>query len=109
MGTNYYARFNICECCGRLDELHLGKSSAGWAFSFRAHEKPKLHSYKDILQWLQNKKAVIVNEYGKEITLPEFRDVVENRSYKALNFIEENPSYGFLDPEGHPFTEREFS
>lgn len=30
MGTNYYAIKNLCECCNRSDEEHIGKSSAGW-------------------------------------------------------------------------------
>lgn len=26
MGTNYYARYNACDCCGRYDSAHIGKS-----------------------------------------------------------------------------------
>ena len=37
MGTNYYARLNACVSCGRSDELHIGKSSAGWCFGLRVY------------------------------------------------------------------------
>lgn len=33
MGTNYTWRHNICECCGRYDELHICKSF----HTFRGH------------------------------------------------------------------------
>lgn len=34
MGTNYYWRGNACDCCGRYDVIHVGKSSAGWVFGW---------------------------------------------------------------------------
>lgn len=37
MGTNYFWRDQPCGTCGRYDEVHVGKSSAGWSFMFRAH------------------------------------------------------------------------
>lgn len=39
MGTNYYWHEkceNACEHCG-LNPIHVGKSSAGWSFGFRAY------------------------------------------------------------------------
>lgn len=42
MGTNYYIRTtegaDYCEHCGRGEqykEIHIGKSSMGWQFSFK--------------------------------------------------------------------------
>ena len=43
MGTNFYIRYNKCSCCDRYDELHVGKSSYGWSFSFHS-----LDEYVDI-------------------------------------------------------------
>lgn len=37
MGTNFYYRTNICTCCDRYDEAHVGKNSGGWSFAFRAY------------------------------------------------------------------------
>lgn len=37
MGTNYYWREKPCKCCGRFDELHIGKASAGWVFSWHGY------------------------------------------------------------------------
>ncbi len=38
MGTNYYLIYNECKCCNRYDEIHLGKSSGGWKFTFQTIE-----------------------------------------------------------------------
>lgn len=36
MGTNLVWRDRPCDSCGRHDEVHVGKRSAGWSFGFRA-------------------------------------------------------------------------
>lgn len=37
MGTNFYWRDSPCGTCGRYEEIHVGKRSAGWSFGFRAY------------------------------------------------------------------------
>lgn len=37
MGTNFTWRTGDCTACGRFDEHHVGKSSAGWSCLFRAY------------------------------------------------------------------------
>ena len=37
MGTNFYWRFNLCDHCGRYNEAHVGKRSAGWSFGFQGY------------------------------------------------------------------------
>jgi hypothetical protein len=49
MGTNYYWRDAPCNECGRYDEHHVGKSSAGWSFGFRAY--PHLLSSDEHPEW----------------------------------------------------------
>lgn len=36
MGTNYHWRDQPCGHCGHYEEIHVGKSSGGWSFGFRA-------------------------------------------------------------------------
>lgn len=77
MGTNYYWNRNCCEACGRLDRVHIGKSSAGWEFHFRGYKKSDLsnpddpkalvvESFADWRRLLQGQK--IKDEYGDDVT-----------------------------------------
>ena len=73
MGTNYYHRTNICKCCDRYDEKHIGKNSMGWQFSFQGYkddESPNIESFKHWKKVLQEGK--IFDEYDKEISVNEF-------------------------------------
>ena len=86
MGTNYYARYNICEHCGRYAELHIGKSSMGWSFSFRGYrpsdwgdERPVIVTEADWKEWLANNPHQITDEYGEEVTDDEFWRWVESK------------------------------
>lgn len=75
MGTNYYWEPSVpCTTCGRpFERVHIGKASAGWTFSF--HGTEQIRSYSD---WLENlTTGRIVNEYGNEVSLDEFKDTVE--------------------------------
>ena len=84
MGTNYYFRkplANHCEHCGRSDppeELHIGKSSAGWCFSLHVHPEQNICSLADWETiW---PTGTIVNEYGENITPAEMFSVITGRS-----------------------------
>jgi hypothetical protein len=37
MGTNFFWLDSPCDHCGRYETIHVGKSSGGWTFSFRAY------------------------------------------------------------------------
>lgn len=53
MGTNYYHRSNICECCGRFDEQHICKS---------------MTMFNGVVRWLDEKP------YGFVVTVPSWQD-----------------------------------
>lgn len=80
MGTNYYLR-KICEHCGRYDELHIGKSSAGWKFLFQ--KSPLINSIADavFITCFGN----IYDEYGSQITAKEFWDMVLEKQEEKPN------------------------
>jgi len=110
MGTNYYARYNICEFCGRYDELHIGKSSAGWTFIFQAQEDEiTIKSYKEWIEFLLGEEIKIFDEYGDELTIVDFKDIIENKKKEKHNHTKEYPEGHFLDEEGNSFSEGEFS
>lgn len=110
MGTNYYHRTNICDCCGRYEERHIGKHSAGWQFSFQAIDEDQLviQSRKDWYNHLINESGKIFDEYGQELTLEELHAIVES-SRGGIVHARRYPGDGFVDEAGWSFTIGEFS
>lgn len=128
MGTNYYVATNICRCCDRYDEeYHIGKSSMGWAFSFRGYPSDELVSWKQWKEFLKDK--IIMDEYRERVYYDAFVKMIE--TYKAPGYI--NPQTGkknlqrndaikkdkyfyghdpdseWDDEDGYAFSSREFS
>ena len=74
MGTNYYVHTpaceNACDHCAASEQLHLGKSSAGWRFLHQADSdwpREQAHSL-----WLARAQSgEIRDEYGRAVTLDE--------------------------------------
>ena len=127
MGTNYYHRTDICNCCNRYEEKHIGKSSAGWQFSFQGYNKcgdiPQIASFEDWKRELQT-KGVIYNEYGEYILFEDFVKMVEDKQTGKFNDKPNLNHYDYCldnkervfdmsddwkDDEGYSFTSREFS
>ncbi len=120
MGTNYYHRTNICSCCGRYDENHIGKSSGGWTFGFHGEKEwdldlNPLGVVASLSDWkLRLEKGKIFDEYGVEISLEDFLKLVESKKDAKLNHTEycreHHPSEKcWLDDDGNSFAEGEFS
>lgn len=112
MGTNYYAHTKVCNHCDRPEEqIHIGKSSCGWTFSF--HSTDEIRSYIQWLEVLSKKDCRIVDEYGRECTLEDFKKMVEAKrdasSNHAIYCKDEPYDHSFLDSEGNSFSEGEFS
>src|SRR5690349_11552573 len=85
MGTNYYLtrEQNRCECCGRadtLEELHIGKSSGGWAFKLRIHREEGINSLDDWIKRWSQPTVVIHDGYGKSVPPAEMLDTITNRA-----------------------------
>lgn len=76
MGTNYYVGNKACKECGhRPDQIHLGKASAGWQFSFQYNGGKFYKNVPEMKEWLKDKQ--IVNEYGDKISQWEFWEMVD--------------------------------
>jgi len=133
MGTNYYVQKNYCECCKRHDLEHIGKSSFGWAFSFRGYRYAPAAEYADLDSWRKWKEYLkdqqIVDEYGDYIDYADFVNLVETvksptfvndtgRKNKSHNeeMKKDHPRWFYAnendcwdDELGYSFTSREFS
>lgn len=114
MGTNFYTRENECEKCGRYDELHLGKSSGGWQFSFQYNGGRFYKNVPEMKKWLKGK--TIKDEYGREVTQEEFWSMVEEKQkpeYEnhAAMMRKEYPSHRDTEHviDGYSFSDTEFS
>lgn len=119
MGTNYYAHLDACPTCGKGEELHIGKSSAGWRFSFRAHpdRHPPIVSWRDWEQALRT--ATIKDEYDAPVRFSDFLRLVWSKEHQPncqTCHMEKHHPKGYLesdqdyhDADGHPFSPREFS
>lgn len=93
MGTNYYWRIKNCDKCGRYEDVHVGKSSAGWTLR---------------------------DEYGVAVPLPldwlaakEPPDSVqaswEDDQYRLSPYYRPDPSREWRDDEGFRIYAEEFS
>lgn len=122
MGTNYYHHMPLtnptccakcggelcCETCDR-PRLHIGKSSAGWTFSFQAHKEPRIVSFQHWVERLRQ-GGKIVDEYGRIVDLQEFTAMVASKQANPRNLKHDDRfPYSFLDNEGYAFSWSDFS
>ena len=105
MGCNYYL-------CGQ-ERQHIGKLSHGWCFCFRGYEGfPR--SWQDWQKLLRQELArggYIESEDEDLIKYQDFVTLVESHK-EGLNHVTYCKAWGmedgWLDDEGHPFTDKEF-
>lgn len=103
MGTNYYAVKKKPRMVKIYDEIHLGKSSAGWKFVFQEQEQyHNFEEFKDFI--LNNNEWIIKDEYGKEISPKELLKLIEEKQK------ENNPDDFTWNKNvgGYRFTDRDF-
>ena len=89
MGTNYYLKLDICEHCRRESEqLHIGKSSAGWCFSLHVRRPGVMwddvpaESLDDWRTLWSKPNTMIVDEYGDSIDPAEMERIITGRSWQ---------------------------
>ena len=97
MGTNYYIRYNQCDCCGRYNEFHIGKSSLGWEFTF--------HSIRDTMVLISSfdPKNALLNNHDYLI-IESFQDwkqfiekyVIKYKTVKIYDEYKDEKSARFL-------------
>lgn len=107
MGTNYYARENECKHCNRYDDIHLGKSSGGWHFTFQYNHGKYYKDVNEMKKWLKGKK--IYNEYDEKISNKDFWEMVKAKQKNVfISHAVEYPNNSLLI-DGYSFSDCEFS
>jgi hypothetical protein len=76
-------------------EIHIGKSSYGWKFSFSADRHPNFKSWKKELESTTYK---IQDEYGETITLKELLLIIESK--QKGEYLKEF-QWEYLDEDGY--------
>lgn len=61
----------------QLEDIHIGKSSAGWRFLFNHNDWQYYTNINELKEWL--KEYEIVSEYKEVISFEEFWQMVENK------------------------------
>jgi hypothetical protein len=61
-----------------IDEIHIGKQSAGWSFCFNHHDWKYFKDRKSLIQWLDTLE--IISEYGEVKTTEDFIKSVDDRN-----------------------------
>jgi len=79
MGTNYYAVEKTYRY-GRK-EVHLGKSSCGWLFTFSSCDE--FRTFPQFKHWLEENvdtgKYIICDEYGSEVAKQDLLNLIEEK------------------------------
>lgn len=129
MSTNYYLIHNVCSCCKRQDQTHIGKQSGGWEFMFQAFWEDncltaeKIDSKKKwekILKYVvDNGRGFIQDEYGRHVPVVKFlKDIDASRTPKSQNHVDYckihypssvRPDGDFKDSDGWSFSFGDFS
>lgn len=83
MGVNYFCSLGVepCPCCGHQPEteLHIGKSSNGWAFSLHVIPEREINSLGDWKKLWAKPGVVIRDEYDQTLSVERMLDVITNR------------------------------
>lgn len=115
MGTNYYARIDTCDKCGRAAEcVHLGKMSAGWAFLFRMQPE-KYANFEEFWEFILRKNVVVVDEYEQKQDKEELIDKIKQSYLGTQKRHDEkiDPQTGFetnnITTGGYDFCTADFS
>lgn len=72
MGTNFYLHTP-------KEQLHIGKSSVGWAFALRVYPDRGINSFDDWIKLFQDEKNNFTTEYREIITFDEMYDAITQR------------------------------
>lgn len=107
MGTNYYLKF-------KDEELHIGKSSNGWKFLWRAYPELEIYTIRDWIHFIlvNELESNLYDEYKDSIDMIEFFEKIANNKRREKDFGKEikehSKEFIYQDAENNDFTMEEF-
>jgi hypothetical protein len=119
MGTNYYARTEACEHCGRSDsDVHICKSLTMFR-GYTADQPCALGVIESVADWRrvlrETPKLRVFDEYGREEEIAAFLDAIDatqleqrRRQYDWMQAHYPGQTTDWLDAEGFSFCSQEF-
>lgn len=129
MGCNYYLVSDPCKECGKESfRRHIGKSSVGWQFHFRAYPEDNIFCYHDWVLKIKHPNFYIIDEYDIRVSVEEFIHMVsckktsispwnihsqipmsaEEKVYLGGKAVNCRMYTSWKDNEGHSFSDAEF-
>lgn len=105
MGTNYYLISNgnlLDRLAGKPEEeLHIGKSSAGWCFSLHVIPELKINSLRDWYRLCRKDNNIIKNEYGDIVSLESLIQTITQRksSHSSTSKLTYSTLYGEISEQ----------
>ena len=126
MGTNYYIKKKERKI--NEPDLHIGKNSWGWQFSFQSYDAdayyqtPELKSKQQWMEHIFLNSDSIYNEYNENISFEDFLEILEANKPGSIRSVDgfinlnhhlecsktNSCEYSYLDPEGWSFTTSDF-
>lgn len=100
MGTNYYLIYgkeenvNTVAILRPVDELHIGKSSAGWAFALRVYPEKDINGLDDWMKLFCRTDAKIYDEYERAVPEEEMLSIITNRQIHWKKPLLHHESHG---------------
>jgi len=111
MGMNYYLRKN--DEVGVEQQVHLGKSSHGWQFTFRGD---RANGVVDFDSWVKRVNTLIkdgwklTDEGSGDSNFTELLLLIQRKRLEPNNHAKQYPSkWDYVDADGNSFSDREFS
>ena len=106
MGTNFYFEPETAPPDCFVNNLHLGKRSAGWKF---LHSTDLGNNLGTVIGNLETIPGHVVNEYGETMDCVEFLAMVRSWNSSPTNLkVARNSDTHWLDLEGNAFHHGEF-
>jgi hypothetical protein len=108
MGTNYYTVKKGVEemdseafwaSRGSEDNLHIGKSSAGWCFSLHIIPELNIHDLPGWVPYLLDQDRLIVDEYRQVVTYEQMLAIITDRkSNRTCTWTREMYDKNYAEP-----------
>jgi hypothetical protein len=104
MGTNFFAEQQ------NGPDIHLGKRSMGWQFTFNGSA---FQSLWDVQQVISRADVTIVSERGEELSPDDFRDMVQGslggRTHASEGTRQDFPAIEITESDGFEFVTGDWS